>query len=80
MIEVIYFLECAFVIGDLDCMTPLNNVHILCIIASKFRLIGPFQVDRLGRHFLWRPTMHLGTEKNVFQGSICKKCFSKRPK
>jgi hypothetical protein len=41
MIKVIYFLECAFVIGDLDCMTLLNNVHILCIIASKFRLIGP---------------------------------------
>jgi hypothetical protein len=41
MIEVIYFLKCAFVIGDLDCMTLLNNVHILCIIAFKFRLIGP---------------------------------------
>jgi hypothetical protein len=38
-VEVIYFSECAFMIGDLDCMTLLGTVHILCIIASEFRLI-----------------------------------------
>jgi hypothetical protein len=51
-VEVIYFLECAFMIGDLDCMTLLGNVHILCIIASEFRLIGtkvlePYETSRL---------------------------------
>jgi hypothetical protein len=30
---------CIF-IGDLDCMTVLGNVHILCIIDSELRLIG----------------------------------------
>jgi hypothetical protein len=28
------------VIDDLDCVTLLGNVHILCIIDSQFRLIG----------------------------------------
>jgi hypothetical protein len=51
-VELIYFLECVFVIGDLDCMTLLSNVHILCIIASEFRLIGtnvlePYETCRL---------------------------------
>jgi hypothetical protein len=40
MVEVIYFSKCAFLVGDLDRMTLLGNVHILCIIASEFRLIG----------------------------------------
>jgi hypothetical protein len=31
-VEVIYFLECVFFIGDLDFMTLLGNVHILYII------------------------------------------------
>jgi hypothetical protein len=39
MIEVIYFSQCAFLIGDLDCMTLLCNVHILCIIPLKNMLI-----------------------------------------
>jgi hypothetical protein len=39
-------------IGDLDCMTLLGNVHILCIISSEFRLIGtkflePYGTSRL---------------------------------
>jgi hypothetical protein len=38
-VEVIYFLECAFLIGDLDHKTLLGNGHVLYIIASKFRLI-----------------------------------------
>jgi hypothetical protein len=29
---------CIF-IGDLDHMTLLGNVHVLCIVASEFRLI-----------------------------------------
>jgi hypothetical protein len=33
-VEIIYFSECAFVIDDLDCMTQLDNVHILCIICN----------------------------------------------
>jgi hypothetical protein len=40
MVEVIYFLQCAFLIGDLDCMTLLGNVYILCIIPSEITLIG----------------------------------------
>jgi hypothetical protein len=39
-IKVIYFSECTFFIGDLDCMILLGNVHILCIIPSEIRLIG----------------------------------------
>jgi hypothetical protein len=51
-LEVIYLLECAFVIGDFDCMALLSNVHILCSIASEFRLIGtkvlePYETYRL---------------------------------
>jgi hypothetical protein len=38
-VEVIYFLECAFLIGDLNCMPLLGNVHVLCITTSEFRLI-----------------------------------------
>jgi hypothetical protein len=38
-VGVIYFSECTFMNGDLDCMTLLDNDHILYIIASKFRLI-----------------------------------------
>jgi hypothetical protein len=40
------------VIGDLNCMTLLDNVHILCIIVSEYRLIGtkvlePYEISRL---------------------------------
>jgi hypothetical protein len=52
MIEVIYFLECTFFIGDLNYMTLLGNVHILCNIASEIRLIvtkvlEPYDICRL---------------------------------
>jgi hypothetical protein len=51
-VEVIYFSECAFVIDDLDCMTLLGNIHILCIISSQLRLNGtkflePYETSRL---------------------------------
>jgi hypothetical protein len=39
-VEVIYFLECAIFISDLDCMTLLSNAHILYIIALDITLIG----------------------------------------
>jgi hypothetical protein len=39
MVEAIYFVECAFLIDDLNHMTLLGHVHVLCIIASEFRLI-----------------------------------------
>jgi hypothetical protein len=39
-VEVIYFLKCAFLIRDLDCMSLLGNIHILCIIPLEIRLIG----------------------------------------
>jgi hypothetical protein len=50
--EVMYFLEPAFFIVDLDYMTLLDNVHILCIIASEFMLNGtkvlePYETCRL---------------------------------
>jgi hypothetical protein len=40
------------VIGDLDCLTLLGNVHILYIIASEFTVIGtnvlePYETSRL---------------------------------
>jgi hypothetical protein len=35
----IIFLECAFFIGDLDCMTLLGNIHVLWLMASEFKLI-----------------------------------------
>jgi hypothetical protein len=38
MVEVIYFLKCAFVIDDLDCITLLDNVRILCIIYATWCL------------------------------------------
>jgi hypothetical protein len=50
---VIYFFsEFAFLIGNLDRITLLSNVHILCIIASEFKLIGtkvlePYEKCRL---------------------------------
>jgi hypothetical protein len=40
MIEVIYFSQCVFLIGDLNCMTLLGDVHILCIIPSEITLVG----------------------------------------
>jgi hypothetical protein len=51
-VEVIYFLECAVVIDNLDCMTLLANVHIFCITVSQFRLIGikflePYETSKL---------------------------------
>jgi hypothetical protein len=37
MVEVISFPECAFF--DLDCMTLLGDIHILCIIPLEITLI-----------------------------------------
>jgi hypothetical protein len=48
MVEVIHFSQCAFLIGDLDCTTLLDNIHILCIILSEITLIGAFPVS------MWR--------------------------
>jgi hypothetical protein len=34
-----FFFECAFFIGDLDRTILLGNVHVVCLIAPKFKLI-----------------------------------------
>jgi hypothetical protein len=44
MVEVIYFSECAFVIDDLDFMTLLGNVHILCIVCDV--VLEPYETSR----------------------------------